>query len=100
MTDDTQPVQPVPPTAPATGAAPFEPVAPEPGPFEVPPQAVTPTSAATKTGGAMSLINVALGLALVVAVGGVAFAAGRMTAPASAAGANGGRNGLDGRQFT
>jgi hypothetical protein len=38
------------------------------------------------------LVNVLLGLALVVAVGGVAFAAGRATAPASAAAA--GRTGF------
>jgi hypothetical protein len=40
----------------------------------------------------MSWINVALGIALAVAIGGVAFAAGRMTAPQTAA-ANGNPNG-------
>jgi hypothetical protein len=40
-------------------------------------------------------INVALGLALVVALGGVAFAAGRMTAPPAAAGFTG----ANGRTF-
>lgn len=80
--------QPVPsqPADPATQS--FQPAPPEPGPFEVPRQplsAVTPKAKARGT----SWINVALGLALAVAIGGVAFAAGRMTAPATAA-ANGG----------
>ena len=39
------------------------------------------------------LVNVLLGVALVVAVGGVAFAAGRATAPAAATGRNGFGNG-------
>jgi hypothetical protein len=95
--DDTQRV-----ASPADPVAqPFQPVAPGPGPFEVPPQPVTPVIPAKKRS-AVSWINVALGLALVVAIGGVAFAAGRMTAPATAAGAggpNGLRNGQDGRTF-
>lgn len=98
--DDTQPVpSPASPAAsPDASAPPSEPVTPEPGPFEVAPQPVTPTPAPKTRGGASSWINVALGLALVIAVGGVAFAAGRMTAPASAAGA-GGLNGPGGRTF-
>jgi len=40
-----------------------------------------------------SLLNALLGLALVVAVGGVAFAVGRMTAPQTAAFPNGGPGG-------
>jgi hypothetical protein len=95
--DDTQPIEGHGPDDPL--ARPFEPAAPEPGPFEVPPQPVSPTAPPTKRRGTVSWINVALGLALVVAVGGVAFAAGRMTAPASAAGANG-RVGQDGRIFS
>ena len=47
--------------------------------------------------GAATLVNVLLGVALVVAVGGVAFAAGRATAPATTA-ANG-RTGFGNGQF-
>lgn len=71
----------------------FQPGAPEPARHEIPPQ---PVAAAKPTGrGAAGWINVALGLALAVAIGGIAFAAGRMTAPAPAAavGGNGGGNG-------
>jgi len=95
--DDTQPV--ASPAGPAAQS--LQPVAPGPGPFEVPPQPVSPVVPA-KGRSAVSWINVALGLALAVAIGGVAFAAGRMTAPATAAGAagaNGFRNGQDGRTF-
>jgi hypothetical protein len=74
------------PVDPATQT--FQPVPPEPGPFEVPRQPVTAVTPKAK-GRGTSWINVALGLALAVAIGGVAFAAGRMTAPATAA-ANGG----------
>jgi hypothetical protein len=100
MTSESmQPAQPVEPGQPAVapavepGTEAFQPAAPEPGPFEVPPQ---PVAIAKPRGrGAASWINVALGLALAVAIGGVAFAAGRMTAPAAAAagGPNGGPNG-------
>jgi hypothetical protein len=51
-------------------------------------------------GGMAGWLNVALGLAVAVAIGGVAFAAGRMTAPASAIGANPFGNGPNGRVFT
>jgi hypothetical protein len=51
---------------------------------------VTPT---VKTKRGLSLLNAMLGLALVVAVGGVAFAVGRMTAPQAAAFPNGGPGG-------
>ena len=69
---------------------PFQPAAPAsptPAPFDrpTPLDPVEPPVVRAK-GGAM-LVNVVLGLALVVAVGGVAFAAGRVTAPATAAGA-------------
>lgn len=57
-----------------------------------------PVVVAKKTRDTAMWINAALGLALVVAVGGIAFAAGRMTAPATAA-TNGGGNGLSGRTF-
>jgi hypothetical protein len=43
-----------------------------------------PASAPSRRGGSGALLNVALGLALAVAVGGIAFAAGRATAPAPA----------------
>jgi hypothetical protein len=45
------------------------------------------------------MLNILLGVGLVVAVGGIAFAAGRLTAPASAstATANGGDGGFGGR---
>jgi len=92
------------PTSPAAPAAstpptqPFQPAAPEPGHFEVPPQALTPMK--PKGGGMASWINFALGLALAVAIGGVAFAAGRMTAPATAAAnGGGGAGGPNGRFF-
>jgi hypothetical protein len=94
--DPFQPREPLPtgdPFAPAgsddattafRGAAPAGPVAPVEAPTPRP-----------KGSGGM-LVNVVLGIALVVAVGGVAFAAGRVTAPAAAVapptgfGANGG----------
>jgi hypothetical protein len=47
--------------------------------------------------GAATLVNVLLGIALVIAVGGVAFAAGRATAPSSVA--TTGRNGFGNGQF-
>jgi len=61
---------------------------PTPGP-------VTPTKspAAPKRKGASTLVNVVLGVALVIAIGGVAFAVGRSTAPATASGPNGFPNG-------
>lgn len=86
MTSEPAPATPNEPTGPV------QPVPPEPAPFEVAPQPVaTPPKAAARRGPA-SWINVLLGLAFAVAIGGVAFAAGRMTAPAAAA-----ANGLDGR---
>jgi hypothetical protein len=44
-----------------------------------------PVVAVKPKGSGSKLLNVVLGLAVVVAIGGVAFAAGRLTAPASAA---------------
>jgi hypothetical protein len=87
---------------------PFEPVAPEPGPTPgpTPAPASAPDSAqATERVAATGVkpgtsrprgtmwVNVALGVALAVAIGGVGFAAGRMTAPATAAAAGTGRFG-------
>jgi hypothetical protein len=83
-----------------------EPIEPAPGPFQaVEPEPSTPPAAATSKpagaavpgnrprGGQGLWLNVALGIALAVALGGVAFAAGRMTAPAAAAALNGTGNG-------
>lgn len=72
----------------------FVPAAPEPDAMPatepVVPGAVRPGTSRPR--GSM-WVNVALGLALAIAIGGVGFAAGRMTAPASAAGAGTGRFG-------
>jgi hypothetical protein len=74
-------------TAPA-GQSPFATQAPPPAPVAAP--------SAKRRSGAATLVNVLLGFALVVAVGGVAFAAGRATAPTTTTtgrfgdGANGG----------
>lgn len=71
---------------------PFQPVAPEPipQPSEEPP--VEPVAAARPKprSATPGWINIALGLAVAVAIGGVAFAAGRMTAPTAVPGANNG----------
>lgn len=92
-------------TEPTESFQPVPQVPPEPGPFETPVQTLPagPVVSATKPAarrGPASWINVLLGLAVAVAIGGAAFAAGRMTAPASAA-ANGfdGRSGNGGRVF-
>ena len=53
----------------------------------------------SRRGGSGMLLNALLGVALVVAVGGVAFAAGRATAPASAAAAGRTGNGQGGGFF-
>jgi hypothetical protein len=94
-TEPIQPAQPGQSVDPAT--QPFTPAAPEPGPFEVPPQ---PVAVATpkRRGGSPGWLNVLLGLAVAVAIGGVAFAAGRMTAPATAS-VNAGNGGNGGRFF-
>jgi len=82
------------PTSPAPGpeTQPFEPAPPEPATPE--PVLSTGVKPATKPGPnrprSSMWVNAALALALAVAIGGIGFAAGRMTAPASAAGANGG----------
>jgi hypothetical protein len=54
--------------------------------------AIAPVTVRRRSTASM-LVNVLLGVALVVAVGGVAFAAGRATAPAAATGRNGFGNG-------
>jgi hypothetical protein len=87
------------PIQPAPGA--FRPVQPEPSELGYPVPANPapagsqgPASPPTRPRGGQGLwINVALGLAVAVALGGVAFAAGRMTAPTAAAAFNGAGNG-------
>jgi hypothetical protein len=77
-TDRPAPLTPVPPVAPAPTASPATPVATGP---EV---AAAPRSRGTRRGSGR-LLNVVLGIAAAVAIGGVAFAVGRTTAPAQAA---------------
>ena len=60
--------------------------------------AVAPVVVRSRGGGGL-LVNALLGVALVVAVGGVAFAVGRATAPASAASTGTGRFGTNGQGF-
>ena len=92
MADDpttSHPVTPAPqPAAPATPGGAPSPAAPTwsaaaPPPVE-PVQPVVP-AAKPKSSGSGRWLNVLLGVALVFAIGGVAFAIGRTTAPASAA---------------
>ena len=81
------------PNRPAT-PAPFTPAPPEPftpvppGPSAVPTTPV-PASAVKRKGSGGGWPNVVLVIAAAVAIGGVAFAVGRSTAPASAATGNG-----------
>ncbi len=84
------------PITPASAAS--EPAAPPaaaplapPEPAMAPPPAAPPSP--TRRSGSGRWLNVVLGVAVVVAIGGVAFAVGRGTAPASAATGNG-RGGL------
>jgi len=95
--DPGEPVRPTP-------NDPFQPAPPDPGrsPFGTagsePIQSVNPVQPVVvrpRRSGAGMLVNALLGIALVVAVGGVAFAAGRATAPATTAAA--GRTGLGGQ---
>jgi hypothetical protein len=83
--------------APGPETQPFEPVAPEPhaqaplAPEPVVSPGVTPATRPGPNRPRSSMwVNAALAVALAVAIGGIGFAAGRMTAPAAAAGANGG----------
>lgn len=72
--------EPVPPAEPA--AAP----APEAEPATTPPPAAVVSPGSRGGSGGSRLLNVALGVALVVGVAGVAFAAGRVTAPQASGG--------------
>jgi hypothetical protein len=97
MTDDRRPTEPFRPTPgavppPPGGGSPDAPSTPHAGSWATgAPVAgaaaapVTPVVVAPprKRSAAATFVNVLLGLAVVVAVGGVAFAAGRATAPAS-----------------
>lgn len=103
MNDDTtgsarpEPFQPAPPE-PAPNLAP-EPASAVPGPTPTEPVQTAPVRPGRGPSRAATWVNIALGVALVAAVGGVAFAAGRMTAPATAAAAGGlGRNATGFRQ--
>ena len=100
MTDPFEPTQPTQPTQPAQSTQPgvsFPPTQPRPSdpfasssPTGIPnvgvgdPQMAAVGSSPRRRSGAATFVNVLLGVALVVAVGGVAFAAGRATAPAPA----------------
>jgi hypothetical protein len=77
----TTPIPPIQPPAAWPAAAPTGPVAP--GPVTTAPAAVIPPAKPRGSGG--RLLNIVLGIAIAVAIGGVAFAVGRTTAPASAA---------------
>jgi hypothetical protein len=85
----TEPVQ---PTQPSFQRVPPEPSAPLQTSTLTPAQGPVVPVKPPRSGQTL-WINVALGLALAVALGGVAFAAGRMTAPAAAAALNGTGNG-------
>jgi hypothetical protein len=102
----TDPIQPAPtdpagrPAAPA--GSPFaQPAVPTPGAFAPPVPGLEPVRPAAprarRGGGSGLLVNALLGLALVVAIGGVAFAVGRATAPTAAAAGRTGTNGQAGQ---
>src|SRR6185295_16750425 len=95
-TEPVPPLQPVPTFAPA----PVEPTAlpaaaVNAGPTLVP----APVKPARRSGG-VSILNVALGVAVLVATAGVAFAVGRTTAPTTAAAQVTANGGNGGRFFT
>lgn len=97
MNDDTtssarpEPFQAAPPEPGPNLAPEHVPAAPGPTPTE--PVKTAPVRPGRGPSRAATWVNIALGVALVAAVGGVAFAAGRMTAPATAAAGGLGRNG-------
>ena len=74
----------------------FDPSRPAPPESPTPTPAPAPLPVARKSGSGGRALNLILGLAAFVAIGGVAFAAGRNTAPVSAATANGGFGGAGG----
>jgi hypothetical protein len=90
----TPSLEPAPEPSPSVAPAPeLSRSAPDPAPFDTPrPEPVVPQPvhrASRGAGGSARIVNVALGAALLVAAAGVAFAAGRATAPVSAAGTTG-----------
>jgi hypothetical protein len=97
MTDPADPNRPTEPIAPSAAPAPSAGAPLTASPFGARPaplggDAVTPVPGRRRST-TSTLVNVLLGVALVVAVGGVAFAAGRATAPAATTGRNGFGNG-------
>ena len=106
MTSDPfQPAANDPAGRPAPAASPFASPDAAPGTAPAAPAPSTPVepvrtvAVRSRRGGSGMLVNALLGVALVVAVGGVAFAAGRATAPASAAAAGRTGNGQGGGFF-
>src|SRR5204863_6171136 len=89
-TDPSGPRWPTIPPAPTVPTAPVAPVVPTEA-YTAAPVTLAPRIVQT---GRLSALSVLLGLAFVVAIGGVAFAVGRLTAPAATSGA--GANGLGG----
>ncbi len=86
-----------PPTSPAYAPVPAQPVGPGPGSTidwgpapTMPVAAAAPTLAKKSSPRRRDPISIVLGIAVLVAVGGVAFAAGRVTAPAPAVATRGG----------
>jgi hypothetical protein len=86
-----------PPTSPAYAPVPSQPVAPGPGSTidwgpapTMPVAAAAPTVVKKSSPRRRDPISIILGVAVLVAVGGVAFAAGRVTAPAPAVATRGG----------
>lgn len=80
---DASPTEPVPAT-PTFAPAPVEPVSPaSPTPILNASPAAAPAPAKPARKGGVSMLNVALGVAVLVATAGVAFALGRTTAPAA-----------------
>ena len=85
---------------------PFAPVAPEPTGVPTAPVAATgpvmtpgPAASSRKSGSGGRLLNIVLVVAAAVAIGGVAFAVGRNTAPVSASTGTGRGNGTFGGAF-
>ena len=90
----------------ATERVPFAPVAPEPTGVPTAPVAATgpvmtpgPAASSRKSGSGGRLLNIVLVVAAAVAIGGVAFAVGRNTAPVSASTGTGRGNGTFGGAF-
>ena len=82
---------PVPPTSPVSPTGPVSPIGPAASPPPVGPVATTPVIRKSRKSSGRWL-NALLIFAAAVAIGGVAFAAGRTTAAASTTGAGTGRN--------